>query len=84
MYLFRENAEGFCYVNDVVLAIEELRSVYDRVLYIDLDIHHGKIIYTEILVSKIAPYFIVILLQKSQLPPQYILYIYLQISILIF
>lgn len=43
--LLRENAEGFCYVNDVVLAIEELRLTYDRVLYVDLDIHHGKLIY---------------------------------------
>ncbi|KAF2090622.1 histone deacetylase Hda1 [Saccharata proteae CBS 121410] len=34
-------AGGFCYVNDIVLAILELLRVYSRVLYIDIDIHHG-------------------------------------------
>ena len=38
----RENASGFCYVNDVVLAILALRKKFDRVLYVDLDIHHGN------------------------------------------
>ncbi|XP_065208681.1 histone deacetylase 8-like [Planococcus citri] len=38
----RDQAEGFCYVNDIVLAIEELRVSFGRVLYIDLDIHHGN------------------------------------------
>ena len=38
----RDQASGFCYVNDIVLAIHTLRKVYDKVLYIDLDIHHGK------------------------------------------
>jgi len=37
----RDEASGFCYVNDIVLAIQHLRQVYDRVLYIDLDVHHG-------------------------------------------
>lgn len=37
----RDQAEGFCYVNDIVLAIEHLRATFGRVLYIDLDIHHG-------------------------------------------
>ena len=32
---------GFCYVNDIVLAILELLKVHQRVLYIDIDIHHG-------------------------------------------
>lgn len=32
---------GFCYVNDIVLAIQHLLTKYDRVLYIDIDIHHG-------------------------------------------
>lgn len=32
---------GFCYVNDVVLAILELLRCHDRVLYIDIDMHHG-------------------------------------------
>ncbi|XP_065057583.1 histone deacetylase 8-like isoform X2 [Rhopilema esculentum] len=37
----RDSAAGFCYVNDIVLAILKLREKYKRVLYIDLDIHHG-------------------------------------------
>ena len=37
-YLHRS---GFCYVNDIVLAILELLKVHQRVLYIDIDIHHG-------------------------------------------
>ena len=32
---------GFCYVNDIVLAILELLKFHARVLYIDIDIHHG-------------------------------------------
>jgi len=34
-------ASGFCYVNDIVLAITELLKQHQRVLYIDIDIHHG-------------------------------------------
>jgi len=34
-------ASGFCYVNDIVLAILELLKHHARVLYIDIDIHHG-------------------------------------------
>ena len=34
-------ASGFCYVNDIVLAILELLKVHARVLYIDIDVHHG-------------------------------------------
>jgi len=34
-------ASGFCYVNDIVLAILELLKYHSRVLYIDIDIHHG-------------------------------------------
>ena len=37
----RDQASGFCYVNDCVLAILELQKRFKRVLYIDLDIHHG-------------------------------------------
>ncbi|KAJ1934800.1 histone deacetylase, partial [Linderina macrospora] len=32
---------GFCYVNDIVLAILQLLRYYPRVLYVDIDIHHG-------------------------------------------
>lgn len=34
-------ASGFCYVNDIVIAILELLKYHARVLYIDIDIHHG-------------------------------------------
>ena len=36
-------AEGFCYVNDIVLGILKfLDSGYRRIMYIDLDAHHGN------------------------------------------
>ncbi|KAL4432949.1 hypothetical protein ABPG74_014463 [Tetrahymena malaccensis] len=34
-------AYGFCYVNDIVICILELLKVFPRVLYIDIDVHHG-------------------------------------------
>lgn len=34
-------ASGFCYVNDIVLGILELLKYHPRVLYVDIDIHHG-------------------------------------------
>ena len=34
-------ASGFCYVNDIVIAILELLKYHVRVLYIDIDVHHG-------------------------------------------
>ncbi|KAK7068413.1 Histone deacetylase 8 [Halocaridina rubra] len=37
----RDSASGFCYVNDIVLAIMFLQTKFCKVLYIDLDIHHG-------------------------------------------
>ena len=37
----KSEASGFCYINDIVLAILELLKVHHRVLYIDVDIHHG-------------------------------------------
>uniref|UniRef100_A0A8C2NTD3 Histone deacetylase n=1 Tax=Capra hircus TaxID=9925 RepID=A0A8C2NTD3_CAPHI len=36
-----EEASGFCYVNDIVIGILELLKYHPRVLYIDIDIHHG-------------------------------------------
>ncbi|KAH3687373.1 hypothetical protein WICPIJ_001650 [Wickerhamomyces pijperi] len=32
---------GFCYVNDIVLSILNLLRHHPRVLYIDIDLHHG-------------------------------------------
>ncbi|GBB87673.1 hypothetical protein RclHR1_14150002 [Rhizophagus clarus] len=37
----KQEASGFCYVNDIVVAILELLRYHKRVLYIDIDIHHG-------------------------------------------
>jgi histone deacetylase 1/2 len=34
-------ASGFCFVNDIVLAIQELLKYNPRVLYVDIDVHHG-------------------------------------------
>ncbi|OXB72209.1 UNVERIFIED_CONTAM: hypothetical protein H355_014950 [Colinus virginianus] len=37
----RSEASGFCYINDIVLGILELLKYHARVMYIDIDIHHG-------------------------------------------
>ncbi|KAI0105946.1 hypothetical protein F4814DRAFT_429984 [Daldinia grandis] len=37
----KSEASGFCYVNDIVLGILELLRFNKRVLYIDIDVHHG-------------------------------------------
>lgn len=37
----KDSASGFCYVNDIVLGILKLREKFSRVLYVDLDLHHG-------------------------------------------
>jgi len=37
----RRRASGFCYVNDGVLAIQELVAAGRKVLYVDVDAHHG-------------------------------------------
>ena len=37
----KDQASGFCYINDVVLAILQLLRYHPRVLYIDIDVHHG-------------------------------------------
>ncbi|GAA5979248.1 hypothetical protein JCM10908_002855 [Rhodotorula pacifica] len=37
----KREASGFCYINDIVLAILELLRYHSRVLYIDIDVHHG-------------------------------------------
>ncbi|KAI8147475.1 hypothetical protein BJV82DRAFT_701103 [Fennellomyces sp. T-0311] len=37
----KTEASGFCYVNDIVLGILELLRFHQRVLYVDIDVHHG-------------------------------------------
>lgn len=34
-------AAGYCYINDIVLAIGLLRKSFKKVFYLDLDLHHG-------------------------------------------
>ena len=35
------HAAGFCYVNDIVIAITALAAAGKRVLFLDIDVHHG-------------------------------------------
>jgi len=37
----KAEASGFCYINDIVVAILQLLRCFPRVLYIDIDVHHG-------------------------------------------
>ena len=37
----RANAEGFCYINDIVIAIRDLLRREHRIAYVDIDAHHG-------------------------------------------
>lgn len=37
----KRSAAGFCYVNDICLAIGTLRKKFQKVFYLDLDLHHG-------------------------------------------
>mmetsp|Transcript_28279 Transcript_28279/g.66114 ORF Transcript_28279/g.66114 Transcript_28279/m.66114 type:complete len:428 (-) Transcript_28279:266-1549(-) len=37
----RTEASGFCYINDIVLGILQLLRYHARVLYLDIDVHHG-------------------------------------------
>ncbi|KAH9902149.1 histone deacetylase phd1 [Xylariomycetidae sp. FL2044] len=37
----KSEASGFCYINDIVLGILNLLRVHPRVVYIDIDVHHG-------------------------------------------
>ncbi|KAI4463757.1 histone deacetylase [Holotrichia oblita] len=47
----RDEAEGFCYVNDIVLGIQKLQKVFDKILYVDLDVHHGT--YVRVIMLKL-------------------------------
>ncbi|KAJ5130372.1 Histone deacetylase superfamily [Penicillium bovifimosum] len=37
----KAEASGFCYVNDIVLGTLQLLRHHPRVMYIDIDVHHG-------------------------------------------
>jgi acetoin utilization protein AcuC len=38
----RSHAEGFCYVNDIIVAIDMFLARGMRVAYVDIDAHHGN------------------------------------------
>ncbi len=38
----RSHSEGFCYVNDIILAIDRILARGFRVAYVDIDAHHGN------------------------------------------
>ena len=40
-HAMRTRAAGFCVYNDVALAVAAARDAGHRVMYIDLDVHHG-------------------------------------------
>ncbi|OQS55566.1 hdac3 [Ecytonucleospora hepatopenaei] len=37
----KNEPSGFCFANDIVMAIQELLCKHERVMYIDIDVHHG-------------------------------------------
>ncbi len=38
----KDHAGGFCYINDIAIAILDLVSRGKRIAYIDIDVHHGN------------------------------------------
>ena len=40
-HAFPDRAGGFCYINDLVIASMELAAAGRRILYLDVDAHHG-------------------------------------------
>lgn len=40
-HAMKEDASGFCYINDAVVAINSLLKLGKRVAYVDIDAHHG-------------------------------------------
>ena len=67
----KSEASGFCYVNDIVIAILELLKYHQRVVYIDIDIHHGdgveEAFYTTDRVMTVSFHKVRILYQKRLL-----------------
>jgi acetoin utilization protein AcuC len=38
----RSQAEGFCYINDLVIAIKKALAHHAKITYVDIDAHHGN------------------------------------------
>jgi histone deacetylase 8 len=51
-HAFSDKASGFCYINDIVLAIERLQTKFEKILYIDMDVHHGDGVESAFLYSR--------------------------------
>ena len=34
-------SSGFCYINDIIISILEILKIFKKVLYVDIDAHHG-------------------------------------------
>jgi acetoin utilization deacetylase AcuC-like enzyme len=41
-HAFKDMAGGFCYLNNSAIAAQQLRTRYNRVAIIDVDLHHGN------------------------------------------
>jgi len=41
-HAFRSRAEGFCYINDIIIAIMEALKHEIRITYLDIDAHHAN------------------------------------------
>jgi hypothetical protein len=41
-HAYADRANGFCYLNNVAIAAQHLRSVHPRVAILDIDVHHGN------------------------------------------
>ena len=46
-HAYRSHAEGFCYINDLVIAIKEALTRNVRISYVDIDAHHGNAVQEE-------------------------------------
>lgn len=40
-HAMRDHASGFCILNDAAIAIRTLMDQYDKIVYLDIDAHHG-------------------------------------------
>jgi acetoin utilization deacetylase AcuC-like enzyme len=41
-HAYADRAAGFCYLNNVAIAAQQLRQMYNRVAILDIDVHHGN------------------------------------------
>lgn len=46
-HAYRSRAEGFCYINDLVIAIKEAVNRNARITYMEIDAHHGNAVQEE-------------------------------------